>query len=114
MIAGSGLPPQSAQALPPVDAAAVPPEVRRGTPEQQQAYRAALGFERMLIGQLVKSMMRAAKPEGEEGASGGGGSAAIGAYRDMFSESLADNVARGGGMGLARELYRTITPEGGR
>ena len=115
MIEGLGLDPlsrQSAQALPPVDRAAMPAEVRRGTPEQQRAYRAALGFERMLIGQLVKSMSTATDAlQGEDGESG---SAATTAYRDMFSESLADNVARSGGMGLAEQLYRTMMPGAAR
>ena len=110
MIAGPGLAPlssQAAQSLPPLDPAAMPPEVRRGTPEQQRAYRAALGFERMLIGQLVKSMSNATKAmTGEDGQE----SASTGAYKDLFSESLADNVARGGGLGLAKELYRVIAP----
>ena len=115
MIVGPGAAPlsqQAAQALPPVDPAAVPLEVRRGTPEQQRAYRAALGFERMLIGQLVKSMTDSAKAAGQE--DGESQSGATAAYHDLFSESLADNVVRGGGMGLAKELYRVIAPGAGR
>ena len=102
---------EGARALPPVDRSAMPPDVRRGTPEQQRAYRAALGFERMLIGQLVKTMAEAAKPAGDEDESA---SAATSTYRDLFSDSLADNVARAGGMGLAEHLYRQMTPGAAR
>ena len=36
--------------------AALPASVRTGTPKDKEAYRAALGFEQVLLGQLVKSM----------------------------------------------------------
>jgi len=100
--------PLSAQALPQVDDSALPPEVRRGSAEDKKAYRAALGFERTLVLQLVKSMTEATEAQGlnEEDQP-----ATPAAYRDMFAESLADGVARAGGLGLAQNLYKTLKAE---
>ena len=93
------------QGLPQVDRSALPADIRKASPEDQQAYKAALGFERMLLGQLSKSMTNAQK--GEEGAEEGGAGAPA-AYQDMLAEALADNVTRAGGTGLARGLYDTL------
>jgi Rod binding domain-containing protein len=101
----SALSPTGASALPQIDPSALPPEVRKGTPEQQQAYRAALGFERMLVRQLVESMTTSAEAVSGEDESE---SAATGTYKEMWADSLADNVARGGGLGLARDLYTSL------
>ena len=98
--------PTGASALPQIETAALPPEVRKGTPKQQQAYKAALGFERMLVRQLVESMTKSA--EAVSGEEGSGESAATSTYKGMYADALADNVARGGGLGLARDLYTSI------
>jgi Rod binding domain-containing protein len=98
--------PTGASALPDVNRAAMPPEVRNGTPEQQHAYRAALGFERMLVRQLIQQMTDATKAmTGEDGDSE---AAATATYKDLYADALADNVARGGGLGLARDLYTSL------
>ncbi len=98
---------EGARALPPVDRSAMPSDVRRGTPEQQRAYRAALGFERMLVGQLVRSMNKATEGMSSEEEGGGFGSTPP-AYREMLADSLADQVIRGGGLGIAKDLYRSL------
>ena len=95
-----------AGSLPQVDRSALPAEIRKGTEEQQRAYRAALGFERMLVGQLVRSMNKATESMGDE-EEGGFGSTPP-AYREMLADSLADQVIRGGGLGIAKDLYRTL------
>ena len=111
MIPGLGSSGSLGRDLPAVDRAALPPEVRRGSAEDQQAYRAALGFERMLVKQLVQSMNRAGEAAGggeeDEGTFAGSNAA----YRDLLTDSLADNVIRGGGLGLAEDLYRTLRPQ---
>ena len=43
-------------ALPQVPESALPASVRTGSAKDKEAYRAALGFEQVLLGQLVKSM----------------------------------------------------------
>jgi Rod binding domain-containing protein len=80
----------------PIGAVPLPPGAEARTPEQ----RAALGFERVLIGQLTEQLARTA--EGEEGEE----SAATGAYRDLLPGALADALIAGGGLGLAGALTR--------
>jgi hypothetical protein len=53
-------------ALPPISDAALPRDVRAGSAEDKQAYKAALGFEQVLLGQLVKEMT-ASTPSLSEG-----------------------------------------------
>jgi len=100
--------------LPVVDQAALPAEVRNGTDKQKQAYAAALGFERMLVSQLTKSLAQGALGSGEDsdtedGATESQGSASM--YSDMVASSLADGIAQQGGVGLAQSLYRSLGME---
>jgi Rod binding domain-containing protein len=106
-------------ALPPIDQAALPAEVRNGTKHDKKAYEAALGFERMLLGELTKSLADTAKPAGSDdgedtNAAGADGSdsqtqdAASSMYMQMLPDQLADAVTAAGGLGLAQNLYQTI------
>jgi Rod binding domain-containing protein len=101
-------------ALPPIDQAALPAEVRNGTKQDKKAYQAALGFERMLLGELTKSLADTAKPAGtddsDDGGSDGGGTqdAASSMYMQMLPDQLADAVTSAGGLGLAQSFYQTI------
>lgn len=81
----------------------MPPAVRDGSDEDRQAFRAALGFERMLLGELLKQVDLLGSGEGE-----GGSSAAPAAYRDMVPGTLADALAANGGLGLAQTMYESI------
>jgi Rod binding domain-containing protein len=88
--------------------AVLPADVRNGGKEAKDAYAAALGFERMLVKQLTKSLSDSAALGGGEN----GGSP--GAYREMISDGIADAITQGGGLGLAEDLYRQIRPEGSK
>jgi Rod binding domain-containing protein len=95
-------------ALPPVDQALLPAEVRNGSAKDKKAYQAALGFERVLLGELTKALADTAKP-----ADGGDDDdqphdAASSMYREMLPDQLADSIVAGGGIGLAQSLYRSI------
>ncbi len=91
-------------ALPAVPASALPADVRAGSPADQKAYRAALGFERQLLGQLLENMTKAAEGgEDEEG-----GDAAGGAYKSLLPSTLADSLVQKGGTGIAHDLYRSM------
>ena len=87
----------------------LPAEVRNGGKEAKEAYGAALGFERMLVKQLTKSLADSA-------AIGGGekGEGAPAAYRDMISDGIADAITNAGGIGIAQDLYKQVRPEGSR
>ena len=96
-----------AAALPPITEAAMPREVREGSAEDKKTYRAALGFERMLVHQLAEQMAKASKAGAEDEDAPAGQSV----YEDMLSDALADGVIAGGGLCLASELYKTLRKE---
>jgi len=93
-------------ALPPIDASVLPADIRNGSPERKQTYTAALGFERMLVSELAKSMTKTAQDGGEDG-----GDAATSTYRDLLPGALADGIVAGGGLGLARQLTPAEEPK---
>jgi Rod binding domain-containing protein len=90
-------------------AAALPADVRAAGKDAQETYRSALAFERMLVGELTKTMSAGATgaADGEDG-EGQGESAATSAYRDMLPGIMADAVTGAGGIGLARDLYTSM------
>jgi Rod binding domain-containing protein len=95
--------------LPPVDNSLLPPEVRNGSANDKKTYQAALGFERMLLGELTKAMADTAKPAG--GADDGSDQpqdAASSMYTQMLPDQLADAVTANGGLGLAKNFYDSM------
>jgi Rod binding domain-containing protein len=102
-------------ALPPIDQSLLPADVRKGTAQDKKDYQAALGFERMLVGQLTKAMTDTAKPiddsTGDGSADGSGDTgtdAATSQYLDMLPDQLADSLIAHGGVGLADSFYRAM------
>jgi Rod binding domain-containing protein len=89
--------------------AVLPAEVRNGGKDAKEAYSAALGFERMLVKQLTKSLTDSSALGADKD---GGGSPA--AYREMIGDSIADAITQGGGIGLAHEIYKQVRPEGSK
>ena len=95
--------------LPPIDQAALPAEIRTGSKQDKQNYQAALGFERMLLGELTKAMADTAKPaDGGDDDSGQPQDAASSMYLQMLPDQLADAVTSAGGLGLAQSFYESI------
>jgi Rod binding domain-containing protein len=88
--------------LPPIAVGAMPANVRNGSPQDQAAWRTAVGFERLLVAQLAQRLAATAQPDDDAGDAAGA------AYRDMLPDALADGVASAGGLGLADDLYRTL------
>jgi Rod binding domain-containing protein len=84
--------------LPTVDRAALPPDIRKASKEDQQAYRAALGFEQALMSELLRSVDTLT----------GTSEDAPAAYADMVPSTLAQAVSSNGGLGLARSLYESM------
>jgi hypothetical protein len=81
--------------LPQVPESALPAAVRNGSAADKEAYRAALGFEQLLLGQLVKSMAAS-------------GPLAEGPYAAPVQEAFTGGLIAGGGLGLGAELYRAL------
>lgn len=72
--------------LPPIPATALPAGVDR------DAYRAALGFEQVLLGELVQDMV----PEG---------TLTEGPYAAPIQDALTGGLVAAGGIGLGASLY---------
>ncbi len=85
-------------ALPTVPASALPAEVRRGSVEDQKAYRAALGFERMMLQTFVKDMTKSGGLDDSP-------------YAGAIEDSFGDALTAGGGLGLGEQLYHAMRPE---
>jgi Rod binding domain-containing protein len=84
--------------LPIVPDTALPADVRRGTTTDKQDYKAALGFEQVLVQQLVQSMA------GDDQDS----PLAQGPYASTMQTALSDALTANGGLGLARQIYKEI------
>lgn len=85
-------------ALPAVPASAMPADVRQGSREDQKAYRAALGFERMLLQTVVKDMTKSGGLDDSP-------------YASAIEDSFSDALVAGGGIGLGEQLYHALRPE---
>jgi Rod binding domain-containing protein len=84
--------------LPQIPETALPASVRNGSVKDKQAYRAALGFEQVLLGTLVKSMATS-------------GPLADGPYAAPVQEAFTGSLVANGGLGLGTELYRALTQQ---
>ena len=85
-------------ALPSIPASALPADVRRGSREDQQAYKAALGFERMLLQTVVKDMTKSGGLDDSP-------------YAGAIEDAVSDALVAGGGIGLGEQLYHALRPE---
>jgi hypothetical protein len=81
--------------LPAVPSSALPTEVRTGSKADREAYSAALGFEQILLGQLVGEML----PDG---------ALSEGPYAAHAQEAFATGLIADGGIGLAAQLYPAL------
>src|ERR1700686_692555 len=89
--------------------AAEPAWVRKGSPQVQRSYAAALAFEQTLVEQLAKTMLAGnGLGEGEAGAEEGAApsDAGSGLVSSLLPQALGSGVASNGGFGLAAELTR--------
>ena len=88
----------SISGLPIVADTALPADVRRGAAKDKENYKAALGFEQMLVQQLVQSMA------GDDDDS----PFAHGPYASTLQTALSDSLTTAGGLGLAQQLYKEM------
>ena len=94
----------SLSSLVPMDSLQMPSEVRKAGKGAQETYRAAVGFETLLVKQLTETLTKSSAFGGSEDGEGG----APAAYKDMLSDNMAGAIARAGGIGIADDLYKTI------
>jgi hypothetical protein len=85
----------SINGLPQVPSTALPAAVRNGSSADKDAYKAALGFEQILLNQLVGDML----PEG---------TLTEGPYAAPMQEAFTSGLIANGGIGLAAQLYPSL------
>jgi Rod binding domain-containing protein len=102
-------------ALPVVPDTALPADVRSGSNDDKQTYKAALAFERQLLTQLLQGLDTSGSDDSSDNsddADGGsvmdGTDAATNTYKQQLPDQTADAVINGGGTGLAENLYRAL------
>jgi hypothetical protein len=79
--------------LPSIPDTALPAAVRDGDSATKQDYQAAMGFESVMLGQLVKEML----PQDS--------SLSSGPYGDEIQQAMTGSLVDGGGIGLGRQLF---------
>jgi hypothetical protein len=82
--------------LSPISDTSLPADVRSAGTQAKQDFKSALGFEQMLVGQLVKEM------------TGSTGPLAEGPYASTMQDTLTTALVGGQGLGLARQLYKEM------
>jgi Rod binding domain-containing protein len=82
--------------LPQVPTTALPAAVRNGSDDDKQAYKAALGFEQVLLNTLVGEML----PKDS--------TLTDGPYASSMQEAFTNGLIADGGIGLAAQLYPTL------
>jgi hypothetical protein len=86
----------SINGLPEVPTTALPAAVRNGSTDDKQAYKAALGFEQILLGQLVDEMLPKDSTLTE------------GPYAAPMKDAFTSGLIADGGIGLAAQLYPSL------
>jgi hypothetical protein len=79
-----------------MNVSAIPADVRAAGTEAVKDYKAAQGFEQMLVGQLVKEMVGTTGPLAE------------GPYASNLQDTLTGALVGGRGIGLAQQLYKEM------
>jgi Rod binding domain-containing protein len=82
--------------LPSIPDTALPASVRTGSAEDKQRYQSALGFEQVMLGQLVEAIV----PKDS--------SMADSPYAGAVKDSFAQGLVQSGGIGLAKQLFETM------
>ena len=97
--------------LPTISDLQLPTAVREGSDKDKQNYKTAMGFEQMLVGQLVQSMVGsdAAVDSGsgdEDGTPGVSNPLASGPFAGQMQDALSSALMGAGGLGLAGQIYK--------
>ena len=79
-----------------ISTTALPADIRSAGTDAIKQYKSALGFEQMLVGQLVKSMVSEESSLGQ------------GPYASTMQDTLTSALTTGQGLGLARQIYKEM------
>jgi Rod binding domain-containing protein len=91
--------------LPPISNDLLPADVRDAGPKARALYDAALSFEQTLVRQLTQGLTSAL----QGGSDDDSGDATSSMYTEMLPDALAQGITNGGGLGLADDLYGTMS-----
>lgn len=78
-----------------ISTASLPADIRAAGPAAVKDYKTAVGFEQMLAGQLMKSMVSES-------------SLGEGPYASTMQDTLTTALTSGQGLGLARQIYKEM------
>jgi hypothetical protein len=100
--------------LPIISDTLLPASVRSGSESDKQDYKSALGFEQMLVGQLVQTMTGSATGASADASSDDDESAALdtanplasGPMAGQMQDALTTALMSAGGLGLAGQIYK--------
>lgn len=92
--------------MPPVDQSLLPADVRSGGAKAQQLYSVAQQFENLLVDQLTTQL---ADSSGLGDSGDGSSGSSQSPYASLLPGALSQAVSSGGGLGLASELYRSLS-----
>jgi Rod binding domain-containing protein len=95
--------------LPVISDLQLPAAVRDGSDKDKQSYKTAMGFEQMLVGQLVQTMAgsnAAADSGSEDGTTTVSNPLASGPFAAQMQDALSSALMGAGGLGLAGQIYK--------
>jgi len=97
--------------LPPIDASQLPADVREAGPDAQKLYSTALAFEKVLVEQLTKELDPSQNQDGSDSNSSDDGSTdgTTALYTQMLPDAFATGITDAGGVGLAHQLYTSLS-----
>jgi hypothetical protein len=99
--------------LPIISDTLLPAAVRHGSESDKQDYKAALGFEQVLVGQLVQAMAGSDAGSSSDDDDSGLGTAnplASGPMASQMQDALTSGLMSAGGLGLAGQIYKGMRP----
>jgi Rod binding domain-containing protein len=82
--------------LPTISSADLPAAIRHGSKADQDNFKAAMGFEQMLVRNMLQDVVKDSSDLGE------------GVYADQIADAMATAVQSAGGIGLAGTLAKTL------
>ncbi len=94
-------------ATPPVDQSLIPANVRAGGAKAEQTYAVSLQFESMLVDQLTTQLAQSSGLDGSDDGSADGTNTSP--YASMLPSAMTQAVTDGGGLGLAQQLYDSLS-----
>jgi hypothetical protein len=94
--------------LPVISDLQLPAAVRDGSDKDKQSYKTAMGFEQMLVGQLVQTMAGSDAATGGDDEDGGGTTnpLASGPFASQMQDAVSSALIGAGGLGLAGQIYK--------